>query len=226
MQDEMLHGRTQQRRGVLTEVLGVSKEHDTCDLLSNGVVDISGGGGSEGGSLTVSSSNDDGLRALRVRLLEMTNHLADSGGSSSTGKGILANTGSVCASDTLNPDIALAVLGLELGSNHGSQSSLNLRLDLICHILWFLNATYQVTGLSGAASVDEDDTGASAGAALGEIVAGDATTEKLASLESGLLRSRESRGCGGHESSGDGELHFDGVVGKILLWLRKRREMK
>jgi hypothetical protein len=147
----------------------------------------------------------------------MTNHLADSGGGSSTGKGILANTGSVCAADTLNPDVALAVLGLELGSNHGSQSSLNLRLDLICHILWFLNTTYQVTSLSGAASVDEDDTGTSAGTALGEIVAGDATAEKLASLESRLLRSRESRGGGGHESSGDGELHFDGVVGKILL---------
>lgn len=149
----------------------------------------------------------------------MANHLANSGGSSSTGKGILANTGGVCASNTLNPDFALAVLGLELGSNLGSQSSLNLRLDLICHILWLLNATYQVTGLSGAASEDEDDTGTRAGSALGEIVAGDAaaTAEKLASFESELLRSREGRGRGGHESSGDGELHFDGVVEKILL---------
>jgi hypothetical protein len=157
----------------------------------------------------------------------MTNHLANSGGSSSTGKGILANAGSVCASDTLNPDFALAVLGLELGGNLGSQSSLKLRLDLICHILWLLNATYQVTSLSGAASEDEDDTGARAGSALGEIVTGDATSaEKLAGLESRLLRSRESRGSGGHESSGDGELHFDGVVGKILLRLSERLEVK
>lgn len=84
--------------------------------------------------------------------------------------------------------------------------------------MWLLDATYQVTTLSGAASEDEDDTGARAGRALGEIVAGDAATaEKLASFERELLRSRESRGRGGQESSGDGELHVGGVVGKILL---------
>lgn len=95
------------------EVLGVSKENGTGNLLADTSVNVGDSGGSESSTLTVSSSNDDSVGAFLVGIVKVANHLSDSSSGGSTRESVLANASSVSTTDTLDPNSISAILGLE-----------------------------------------------------------------------------------------------------------------
>lgn len=113
---------------------------------------------------------------------------------------------------TLNPNSIPAILTLKSRRNSWAKSTLEqIGQPHLYPYVCMCCVTYQVTGLGGSTSVDEDDTGTSRRSSVGEVVAGAAT--KLASLEIGArVDSGQSSGRGGEERKNSVELHDCGVL--------------
>lgn len=109
---------------LVLEILGITEENGTSDLVTDRLIGISDGSSSKSSSLTVSSSENDSVGTLLSGIVEVTDHLLDRSRGSSARQSVLGKTGSISTTDTLNPNSALAILGLELVTNERTQSTL------------------------------------------------------------------------------------------------------
>lgn len=96
------------------EVLGVSEENDSSDLLTNTSVDVGDTGSGESSTLAVTSSDENSIRTLLVSVVEVAQHLTDSSARSSARKSVVTEGSTVSTANALDPDTVPAVLGLEL----------------------------------------------------------------------------------------------------------------
>jgi hypothetical protein len=90
---------------VLLAVAGVAVQHDTSNAVLDGGVELRDGVNHDGRALGVASGDNDGVRALRGRLLENADGFVVSGGSGAAGESVGADAGGVGTSDTLAGNI-------------------------------------------------------------------------------------------------------------------------
>lgn len=98
---------------IVLGVLGVTKEHDTLDLLLDGVVELTHTSRHDCCSLAVTAGYDGGVGALLVCQVEEPLGFAKSSLTGASGKEVGGQVGEVRASDALDPEI-ISVLVCEL----------------------------------------------------------------------------------------------------------------
>jgi len=107
--------------------LGVSEQHDACNLVTDAGIKIADGSRGKGGSLAVrvsglipyhlegcgesvpvTAGNNGCTRAAAVRKLEKPRHLLDGSTARAVREGIVPKACRVATTNTLNPDVATA----------------------------------------------------------------------------------------------------------------------